>query len=136
MIPFFQIFTNWKWVGGCFTKHPSIKKNWLPLGFQDGIHFFEKTRPKTSFFVGKLVFFYVAQLPSFHGPSLALTFSPLLSARYLEDHPMTCKWLITMVIVTPLGLDWTPSKWLNYIGDDPITILTSHYKPILQVASS
>ena len=21
---------------------------------------------------------------------------------YLEDHPMTCKWLITMVIVSPL----------------------------------
>ena len=23
------------------------------------------------------------------------------SLRYLEDHPMTCKWLITMVIVSP-----------------------------------
>ena len=22
---------------------------------------------------------------------------------YLEDHPMTCKWLITMVIISPLS---------------------------------
>ena len=25
-----------------------------------------------------------------------------LVPTYLEDHPMTCKWLITMVIVSPL----------------------------------
>ena len=30
----------------------------------------------------------------------------------LEDHPMTCKWIITMVIVSPLYLGCgTPSTW-------------------------
>ena len=26
-----------------------------------------------------------------------------ITIHYLEDHPMTCKWLITMVIVSPLS---------------------------------
>ena len=44
-------------------------------------------------------------------------------SRYLEDHPMTCKWLLTMVIVSPqdLGL-WDPFQmaFLRLIhGGDP-----------------
>ena len=34
---------------------------------------------------------------------------------YLEDHCRTCKWLITMVIVSPLGCG-TPSKWPIFIA--------------------
>ena len=31
--------------------------------------------------------------------------------RYLEDYPMTCKWLITMVIVSPHKWAYSPFKW-------------------------
>ena len=41
---------------------------------------------------------------------------------YLEDHPMTCKWLTTMVIVSPLRIGlWDPFQmaflWLLNWGD-------------------
>ena len=37
------------------------------------------------------------------------TWGTFTSFKYLEDHPMTCKWLITMVIVSPLGIGlWDP----------------------------
>ena len=45
----------------------------------------------------------------YHGYTVRGTpHSPLISWKwlagtYLEDHPMTCKWLITMVIVSPLS---------------------------------
>ena len=53
---------------------------------------------------------------------------------YLEDHPMTCKWLITMVIVSPLRIGlWDPFQmafsWLINPGD-PNHLLTGM---ILQV---
>ena len=40
-----------------------------------------------------------------HGGWLGWIFSPgtILMNTCLEDHPMTCKWLITMVIVGPLS---------------------------------
>ena len=56
---------------------------------------------------------------------------------YLEDHPRTCKWLITMVIVNPLRIGlWDPFQmavsWLIN-GGDPIYLLTGM---ILQVPSN
>ena len=36
---------------------------------------------------------------------------------YLEDHPRTCKWLITMVNKSPKGSGCgTPSKWPNFMA--------------------
>ena len=51
------------------------------------------------------------RIPSkpFQGPtqeiSISTTNMPKLmkTTTYLEDHPMTCKWLVTMVIVRPLN---------------------------------
>ena len=41
--------------------------------------------------------------------------TPLAPNRYLEDHPMTCKWLITMVIVVvPKTWGYSPSKWAKW----------------------
>ena len=49
--------------------------------------------------------------------------------KYLEDHPRTCRWLRTMVIVGDwLGVVGPPSKWPNFmakkIGGDPKYFLT------------
>ena len=48
-------------------------------------------------------------------------FWPVWTRRYLEDHPMTCKWLITMVIVSPLRIGLFPFQmalfWLINRGD-------------------
>ena len=46
---------------------------------------------------------------------------------YLEDHPMTCKWLITMVIVSPqdLGL-WDPFQMAELHGLWMGVILTTY----------
>ena len=76
----------------------------------------------------------------FLGYSRILTDSPLkfnsspLKHDDLEDHPMTCKWLITMAIVSPLRIGlWDPFQmaflWLMN-GGDP-----NHFKTgmILQV---
>ena len=50
---------------------------------------------------------------------------------YLEDHPMTCKWLITMVSKSPKQ-GCSHSKWAKWFinGGDPNYILTGM---ILQV---
>ena len=40
-----------------------------------------------------------------------------LAEWYLEDHPMTCKWLITMVIVfVTLRIGLFSSKWPNFMA--------------------
>ena len=43
---------------------------------------------------------------------------PQPETQYLEDHPRTCKWLITMVIVSksPKWGYGTPSKWPNFMA--------------------
>ena len=54
-----------------------------------------------------------------HFPSLATLARDLwVAMKYLEDHPMTCKWLITMVIVF-VPKTWgygTPYKWPNFMA--------------------
>ena len=42
------------------------------------------------------------------------------SGSYLEDHPMTCKWLITMVIVSPVRIGLFPWPFHGILnGGDP-----------------
>ena len=39
------------------------------------------------------------------------------SAPHLEDHPRTCKWLITMVIVSPVRIGlWDPFQMAELDG--------------------
>ena len=46
--------------------------------------------------------------PRWRRGGVGLPWFPSQPLNYLEDHPMTCKWLITMVIVSPLSRDSFP----------------------------
>ena len=55
--------------------------------------------------------------PRKEGPPCALIFTQCLSlgGGYLEDHPMTCKCLVMMVIVSPPNWVCSLCKWPKWI---------------------
>ena len=60
---------------------------------------------------------------SFASKDLHLKGGETMEGGYLEDHPMTCKWL-TMVIVSPLRIglwDQMSFLWLIHGGYQPLT---------------
>ena len=69
------------------------------------------------------------------GSGMMLCTSKLMG--YLEDHPMTRKWLLTMVIVSPLtGGCGTPSKWPKWLVNGGYYLLTNWDDPPSRAASS
>ena len=63
-----------------------------------------------TFFTQKIVEFFVQPNPEGTGSKERVLQKNILNlGDYLEDHPTTCKWLITMVIVSPLRIGlWDP----------------------------
>ena len=79
-------------------------KELFAVGFSDGFGAVSLTMAMLSLYMT-----WRDQSLGDHG--IAVPNGLLKTESHLEDHPMTCKWLITMVRFRPLSTVSSPSKW-------------------------
>ena len=121
--------TQQKTIGDFFTEVPLGPRGHYKVGVSNRIVIHGVIKgPKTN--GRKLGFFCpisAEQFLALGGPTL-----------YLEDHPMTCMWLVIMVSFSSPNWGCSASKWLKWFinGGDPNYLSRfTKWVPILQVAS-